>query len=82
MDTQQDSEAGYEYSEEMLRLYFSDRQEYIKRKENAKIEQIGLIKSAEDTFTRYAAVKNVNAQIISNVKLATNLINVFHAIMN
>ena len=54
---------GYDYTEEMLNLYFSDRQEYIKRKETGKAKQIEQLKPAELIYNRYAAKHNVNAQI-------------------
>lgn len=54
---------GEEYSEEMLRLYFSDPTEYKTRLDEISARKISRLKAADETSSRYTYSKNANTEI-------------------
>ena len=54
---------GEEYSEEMLRLYFSDSAEYKTRLDEISARKISRLKAADETSSRYTYSRNANTEI-------------------
>ncbi|MBR1735551.1 MAG: relaxase/mobilization nuclease domain-containing protein [Firmicutes bacterium] len=54
---------GEEYTEEMLRLFFSDRQKYNGTLEEMRSGKIDRLSSADKEYNRYAAARDVNTEI-------------------
>ena len=54
---------GEEYSEEMLRLYFSDPVKYKTRLDEISARKISRLKAADETANRYTYIKAANTEI-------------------